>query len=136
MIADSGNTDGDGLGRARPRAMVIEDSCVIALDLEALLDRELGCEVRICSVDPARAMAEIADFEPHLVISDLSVLVRCNLPLESLEAAGRGLIVVTGDTQAAGHYAAEGREILIKPYCLPEVARKAREVLARSAVLP
>lgn len=132
-MEDTGNADHGGPTVARPRAMVIEDSCVIALDLEALLDRELGCDVRICSIDPQRTLSEVADFAPDLVISDLSALVRCDLAPERLEAFGGGLIIVTGDIQAANLYAADGREILIKPYCLPELARKARQVLSRRA---
>ena len=126
-----GGADG---ARARPRAMVIEDSCVIALDLEGLLAHDLGCDVRICSTDARTALAEIDTFRPDLVVSDLSVLLRYEVTPADLEAPGRGLVVVTGDTQAAACYAAEGREILIKPYCLPELARKFREILGVSAL--
>lgn len=106
----------------RPRAVIVEDNLVIALDLADMLSLDLGFDVLVGSADAIRALAEIAEFQPDLVISDLSVLERRGLTPIDLCSTGHRLIIFTGNARAARRYAKSSIEVIEKPCPIFRVA--------------
>jgi PAS domain S-box-containing protein len=60
------------LSPPRPRAMIVEDEAIVALDLELRLER-LGCDVVATTSRGDEAIARFAELRPDLVLMDINL---------------------------------------------------------------
>ncbi|WP_181706483.1 response regulator [Chthonobacter rhizosphaerae] len=116
-------------GRIR-RAVVVEDNHVIALDLHDLLAAEFGCDVTVVTTNGIEAVTAIADLQPDLVVSDLSILLRTDIRPSDVTSTHHVLVVITGDSEAAARHGRDGVRILMKPYTNAQLVRTIEAAVA------
>lgn len=112
-------------GATRPtRVVVVEDNHLIALDLEDALTRTFRCNVDIVTSSGIEALARIADVQPDVVITDLSILLRDNLEPADFLSTGHRLFIITGDAQSARTHCGTGMYVLHKPFNTIQLVRR------------
>jgi light-regulated signal transduction histidine kinase (bacteriophytochrome) len=112
-------------GAERPaRVLVVEDSIIIALDIEENLERLGVGEVRIES-SVSGALAAIADDPPDFAIIDFNLGGESSEPIaDALRAAGVRFVLATGYAEGAGSFERLGAAaVLRKPYGMAEIER-------------
>jgi DNA-binding NtrC family response regulator len=113
----------------KPKAVIVEDNRLIALDLQELLAHDLGCDVRVVCTTATDAIATISDFQPDLVISDLSILLRDHMTPTHITGLGRKVVVITGDDDAADRYRGDSFELITKPFSNGQVIRVVEDLV-------
>jgi light-regulated signal transduction histidine kinase (bacteriophytochrome)/ActR/RegA family two-component response regulator len=111
--------------------LLVEDSLIIALDAEDILQR-LGAEAVITASNVANALVELGDYRPALAMLDINLGDQTSFPIaDRLEELGIPFLFATGYGEQAqlppGHKA---RVVLQKPYTLANVARALPQLLA------
>ena len=121
---------------APPRILIVEDESVIATKLAAALRRE-GFAPRTAS-SAAAALAELADYRPHVVVLDVmlpdgdgrdlcrSIRRQSDVPIILATARTEPVDRVVGLEIGADDY-------VVKPYSSREMAARIRAVLRRAA---
>jgi light-regulated signal transduction histidine kinase (bacteriophytochrome) len=106
------------------RVLVVEDSIIIALDIEENLKRLGVGEVRIES-SVSGALAAIADDPPDFAIIDFNLGGESSEPIaDALRAAGVRFVLATGYAEGAGSFERLGAAaVLRKPYGMAEIER-------------
>jgi light-regulated signal transduction histidine kinase (bacteriophytochrome)/CheY-like chemotaxis protein len=106
------------------RVLVVEDSIIIALDIEENLKRLGVAEVRLES-SVSGALAALDEARPDFAIIDFNLGGESSEPIaEALRTAGVRFVLATGYAEGAGGFERLGAEaVLRKPYGMAEIER-------------
>ena len=122
----------DGAEGARSaKVVIVEDNRLIALDLQDALEQAFQCTVEVVAESGIGALAVIAEQQPDLVVSDLSILLRDGLDPSALLSTGHRLIIITGDTEAALRHCPGNVDVLEKPFSSEQFLLRAETLLSR-----
>ena len=113
--------------------LLVEDSLIIAMDAEDILER-LGATRVATAASVAQALAELQAEQPVLAVLDFNLGAETSLPIaDALRAASVPFVFATGyGEQLVLPPEHEGARVMQKPYTAVNVARVVREVLGRA----
>lgn len=136
VAAASGEAGGERTDDRTPiggPVLLVEDSLIIAMDAEDILER-LGATRVGTAATVAGALAEMATTRPALAVLDFNLGTETSLPVaDALREAGIPYVFATGyGEQLALPSEHESARVIQKPYTAANVARVIREVLGRT----
>ena len=131
--SDGGGEHTDDSALIRGEVLLVEDSLIIAMDAEDILER-LGATRVTTASSVTSALAELAATPPALAVLDFNLGAETSLPVaDALSAAGIPYVFATGyGEQLALPPEHKGARVIQKPYTAANVARLVREVLERA----
>lgn len=115
------------------KVLIVEDNQVIALEICDAIERSFRCEVRTVTGRGIEALEAIANDQPHVVVSDLSVLRKDDLKPQDLVSTGHALLIITADAEGADEVLEADIACLQKPFCSEQLLRRLEDVLRSSA---